>query len=38
MGYLYVAVAAALWGLLGPVTRVALQDEARAWKSPSGVP
>jgi drug/metabolite transporter, DME family len=24
MGYLYVAIAAALWGLLGPVTRIAL--------------
>lgn len=30
MGYLFVAIAAALWGLLGPVTRVALQDGAGA--------
>ncbi|HEX6370160.1 MAG TPA: EamA family transporter [Longimicrobium sp.] len=26
MGYLYVAIAAALWGLLGPVTRIALGE------------
>lgn len=26
MGYLFVAIAAALWGLLGPVTRIALRE------------
>ncbi|HVH11487.1 MAG TPA: EamA family transporter [Longimicrobium sp.] len=30
MGYLFVAIAAALWGLLGPVMRLALQDGAGA--------
>ncbi|HEX6042726.1 DMT family transporter [Longimicrobium sp.] len=38
MGYLYVAIAAALWGLLGPVTRIALDEgmdavEVAVWRA-----
>jgi DME family drug/metabolite transporter len=38
MGYLYVAVAAVLWGLLGPVTRIALREgmdavEVAVWRA-----
>lgn len=38
MGYLFVAVAAALWGLMGPVTRVALREglgpvEVAFWRA-----
>lgn len=38
MGYLYVAIAAVLWGLLGPVTRIALREgmdavEVAVWRA-----
>jgi drug/metabolite transporter, DME family len=38
MGYLYVAIAAVLWGLLGPVTRIALREgmgavEVAFWRA-----
>lgn len=38
MGYLYVAIAAVLWGLLGPVTRIALREgmdavEVAIWRA-----
>jgi DME family drug/metabolite transporter len=38
MGYLYVAIAAVLWGLLGPVTRIALAEgmdavEVAIWRA-----
>jgi DME family drug/metabolite transporter len=38
MGYLYVAIAAVLWGLLGPVTRIALEQgmdavEVAVWRA-----
>jgi drug/metabolite transporter, DME family len=38
MGYLFVAVAAALWGLMGPVTRIALREgmgpvEVAFWRA-----
>jgi DME family drug/metabolite transporter len=41
MGYLFVAIAAVLWGLLGPVTRVALREgmgavEVAFWRAVLG--